>query len=175
MPEPAPTFDTSLQGELTPEMDAFLESACVEYTAKSDRFRQEMGLGGSGSFEADLTRGVVEFHHPDGAVVRCDVQILGSWRREDGSFEWAWNNPHLAAELTVDAARARDFGREKGLVYLANGFVPAPQAHFAAYYGAVAGKIVNARAVLSLPPDPFADMIVVVAVKDARRVQPTAA
>jgi hypothetical protein len=176
MPEAAPSFDTSaLQDELTPEMDEFLKAACEEYTAKSEHFRHEMGLDGEGSFHADLSRGIVEFHHSSGAVVSCDVQILGSWRKEDGSFEWAWNNPNVVAELTVDAARARDFGREKGLVYLANGFVPAPQAQFAAYYGAVAGKVVNARAVLSLPPDPVADMIVLVAVKDARRVQPNAA
>ena len=101
--------------------------------------------------------------------------MLGSWSRKGQSWEWAWNNPNVDGAVKPDADRIREFGERSGVSYLRAGFVPAPTIEAAAYMAALGAKVVGATAVLPLPPDGDAAVVVYAALTNVRVVHSTAA
>ena len=160
---------------LSPEMDAFIASACEEYATGNERLREEWQLDQATRWDADLTVGVVRFQFADGRTVLGDLQVLGSWSRQARSWEWAWNNPNVENAVKPDAERVREFGEKSGVSYLVAGFAPAPTIEIAAYLAAIAAKVVGVTAVIPLPPDGDADVVIFTAVSNMRGVQSTAA
>ena len=175
-PDPAPietTPDVSMV-ELSPEMQAFVDSACEESDAATARLQTEWQLGQATGFDADMTTGVVRFHFPDGRLILAEFQIIGTWARRS-SWEWAWNNPNVAAAVKPDAERVREFGEKSGIGYLATGFAVAPTIEIAAYFAALGTKVIDAGPVIPLPPDASAEVVAFVALRNVRAVKPNAA
>jgi hypothetical protein len=175
-PDPAPIDATQDAGtpDLSPEMQAFVDSACQESDAATTRLLAEWQLGQSTGFDADMTTGVVRFHFPDGRLLLADFQIIGTWAGRS-SWEWAWNNPNVAAAVKPDADRIREFGEKSGIGYLSNGFAVAPTIEIAAYFAALGTKVIDAGPVIPLPPDASAEVVAFVALRNMRAVKPNAA
>ena len=59
----------------------------------------------------------LRFTFPDGEVVDCTAQAVGSYDADHGTWMWAWANQSLTAfpSFLKYAAEVRDYGRRHGL------------------------------------------------------------
>ena len=45
------------------------------------------------------------------ASATCQVQIIGIFNTEKKTWHWSWDNPSVAAALTIDARQVRAYGK----------------------------------------------------------------
>jgi hypothetical protein len=124
---------------LSPEADAFLTACNEEYNQKQKELHERY-LGDVERYDADLKEGVVTFRKKSGHILEFDVQVVGSMSRSDQEWEWAWNNPNVAAELSRASAEVKAVGEKYGIRYLTAGFVPVPDEVFPSHLSAIALK-----------------------------------
>src|SRR5262249_28736470 len=60
-------------------------------------------------------------------IVRAPAQIIGSFDSEAGSWMWAWANSSIAASLTRDSLRVREYGEQHQIRRLITGTWPAEE------------------------------------------------
>jgi len=97
------------------EIDAIFASAEAEREAKADAALTQWGIGGGGSWSADLARGLIRFETPHGRFVG-DMQFIGSFNSADGSWIWGWDHPTPFPDTIAAHARSvREFGERNGL------------------------------------------------------------
>lgn len=130
---------------LTPEQDAFLGSATTEFNRKLETLKNDWSFDSYDEWGFDQVSGTFFLRLKDGARVEADGQIIGSHFPAKNSWEWAWNNPHVASAMKRDSAKVRDFGRKEKLEYLTTGMVPTPDAQFATYLASIAVKVLEAE------------------------------
>jgi hypothetical protein len=133
---------------LSPEADAFLTMCNEEYNQKQKELHERY-LSDVERYDADLERGVVTFRKKSGRILEFDVQVVGSVNRSDQEWEWAWNNPNVAAELSRASAGAKAIGEKYGIRYLTEGFVPVPEKAFPSYLSGITLKTSGAVGVYS--------------------------
>jgi hypothetical protein len=141
--------DSSLfSAPLSPEADAFLTTCNEEYNQKQEELHKRY-LGDVERTDADLKRGIVTFRKKSGRILEFDMQAVGSVSRSDQTWEWAWNNPNVDAELSRASAEVKAVGEKYGIRYLTEGFVPVPDKAFPAYLSGIALKTSGAVGVYS--------------------------
>jgi hypothetical protein len=84
------------------------------------KFKQEvntatLGLDKLERWDADLERGIITFSNPDGFTVMGDVQVIGSYDTDGGTWLWGWDHPSVDPPLAHAARLARDFGKKYDL------------------------------------------------------------
>ena len=72
-------------------------------------------LGDEENWAADQDTGRINFTFADGAIAEADMQIVGTYNTENGTFLWGWDHPSVAEPLSKHAALARQFGLDNGL------------------------------------------------------------
>lgn len=126
--------------ELNPEQDEFLGSAIKEYNAKRALSFEKYDFD-KYSWFFDQESGVFELKDKDRKIFEADGQIIGSFLKSDGSWEWAWNNPNWKKEFTKDSLLVKDYGQKQKLGYFCEGMIPIGSEEYAQYLTAVGVKI----------------------------------
>lgn len=134
----APKID--LDAPLSPEADKFLADATAEFNAKQEALRRDWRFGKAKQWGYDQVSGILKLDFEDGAQFQADGQILGSYSASGGSWEWAWNNPHVAAVMARDSKMVKQVGERLGISYLVAPMIPVPGEEFAAYLAAIGVK-----------------------------------
>ena len=74
-----------------------------------------------------------------------DAQVIGTYSKPDGTWEWAWNNPNIEKKAAKDSLLAKNYGKKEGLEYLTSGIVDVLRKEdFAAYLAAIGLKLSKA-------------------------------
>lgn len=118
-----PTFDKPL----SPEADQFLKDACDEFNIKQAHLRDEWRFDECEQWGFDQETGVLKLEFEDGSTFEAQGQILGSHDPEEGSWEWAWNNPNVEKSVASDSLIVRALGAKLEIDYLCEGKVPLPE------------------------------------------------
>ena len=132
---------------LTPEADKFLADATAEFQAKHETLTRDWRFGTGKQWGFEQVSGVFKLDFDDGAQFQADGQILGSYLAARGSWEWAWNNPHVTAEMARDSKLAKQVGERLGISYLVTPMVPVPSEDFASYLAAIGVKATDSAGV----------------------------
>lgn len=69
-------------------------------------------------WSVDQFEGTIVFSAPNGMLVTCAVQIIGTFDSNDSSWLWAWDHPSVQAELTKHANRVREYGEKNSIAEL---------------------------------------------------------
>ncbi len=72
------------------------------------------GLGSELNWDLDLRAGRFSLSFSDGRKLAGQVQVLGTFNKEDGSFLWAWDHPSVPEGLRKSASEMREWGRAHG-------------------------------------------------------------
>jgi hypothetical protein len=72
-------------------------------------------LGDEENWSADLESGRIEFTFSDGTIAEADMQIVGTYNTDDGTFLWGWDHPSVDEHLSLHARLALQFGEEHNL------------------------------------------------------------
>ena len=126
--------------DLNPEQDEFLGSAIEELNEKRRLAYEKYGFDKYVWFY-DQDTGEFQLKDGDKVVHAADGQIAGTYYKPDGTWEWAWNNPHWKPDFVRDSRLVEEYGKKEGLEYFTNGMVPIGSEEFGAYFTAVAVKL----------------------------------
>ena len=77
---------------------------CTEELRAKQQANQAWGIDTFDRWDLDQAAGTLVFSRRDGAVATCLVQIVGIYNTEKKTWNWAWDNPMVAAELAADGA-----------------------------------------------------------------------
>ena len=79
-----------------PAFDRLVEMACVSTDRKMSKLGKKLGIGaGQDILQIDSATDSLEFTLPDGDVLACPIDYIGSWFRPRSEFFWAWANTNL--------------------------------------------------------------------------------
>jgi len=107
---------------LSPEADAYLTECNVQFNEKQEKLHRDW-LRTYSRYDVDFPKGVLKITRAD-AIVTFDIQLVGSARGKDRTWEWAWNNPGIPKAMSEASAKAREAGNKYQLPYLMRGMVP---------------------------------------------------
>jgi hypothetical protein len=95
-------------------------------------------------WKVDQATGVVEFAAPDGVKATCQVQIIGTYDKAEGTWLWGWDHPNVLAPLQSHARQVRKYGEEHGIESLTGQKLQCQES--AAWgFTALACKLANAQ------------------------------
>jgi hypothetical protein len=124
-----PIFDKPL----SPEADHFLKQASDEFNVKQAHLRDEWRFDECDQWAFDQETGVFKLEFEDGSMFEAQGQILGSHDPDEGSWEWAWNNPNVEKAVASDSLIVRALGEKLEIDYLCEGKVPLPEEPFVSH------------------------------------------
>jgi hypothetical protein len=99
----------------TKEPQATLARSLEELGLKQQANAAAWGLGSTDRWDADLEKGTIQFSNADGFTVTADVQVIGTYNSEDGTWLWGWDHPSVEEPLAYAAKLARAFGEKHRL------------------------------------------------------------
>jgi hypothetical protein len=121
---PSALLDAPTYASLTsPELDAAVDAAHARTLTRQAALEARWLPHGFKRWSCDQEEGVIRFLHADGTGIEASVQILGSYAPRSSSWEWAWNNPNVADELSRDAGVVRAYGEARDHAPLATGIM----------------------------------------------------
>jgi len=155
--------------ELDPEQDEFLGLAIQEYNQKRKETHKKYAFDKHAwSFEQDTN--VFQLLKDKKVIYEADGQILGSYLKSDGTFEWAWNNPNSTKSSSIESKLVRKYGKENNLPYFSDGTALIGSEEFAAYFCAVGVKLSNSESAFH---GDVGNMVVYIMLKNFREVTAT--
>lgn len=131
--------------DLTPEQDAFFKSAIQEHNRNTESLMKDWGFADATECGFDQSTGLFTMKLKDGSRVEASGQIYGSFSEADRSWEWAWNNPHIAEPLKKDSAIVHEYARRESLPHLYTGQMPVVDETMITYFVAIAEKLSGAQ------------------------------
>jgi hypothetical protein len=63
----------------------------------------------------DQDTGLITFTSPSGLAATAPAQIIGTYNTASGTWLWAWDNPSINPNLTLNAEIAREYGEKRGI------------------------------------------------------------
>ena len=95
--------------------DLAMERAREEIRIKAAFYRDTVGLGEGGTWNADLEAGTIRFDLPDGTVLTAPMQVVGTLDQKTGTWMWGWDHPSVPAPVAEHATLVHAFGEEYGV------------------------------------------------------------
>lgn len=133
-----------MAAELNPEQDELLGSAIKEFNEKRRVTYEKYGFG-EYSWFYDQETGEFQLKDDDKIIYTADGQIIGTYFKPDGTWEWGWNNPNWKSEFVAESKTVREYGDKEGLQYLSDGIVCIGSERYAEYLTAVGVKFSNSE------------------------------
>jgi hypothetical protein len=93
----------------------FIEQSVEGLRTQTSAHSATWHLGEEDEWSADLDAGTISFLFADGTSASADVQIVGTFNTEDGTFLWGWDHPSVPEPLGQHARLAKEFGDRHGL------------------------------------------------------------
>ena len=132
-------LDVDFGAPLSAEADQFLAQATAEFNARQKALDAEW-LADFKQWGFDQRSGIFRLQFRDDTEAHFDGQILGSYSAAENTWEWAWNNPWVEADMARDSHLVRDLGRRLAIDYLRQGMIPLPDGQFVSHFCAIALK-----------------------------------
>jgi hypothetical protein len=132
--------NTEFDAPLSPKADKFLAEATAEFKTKQETLTRDWRFGTGKQWGFDQVSGLFKLDFADGAQFQADGQILGSYFAARNSWEWAWNNPHVAPAMAQDSKAVKEVGERLDIAYLVEPMVAVPSEPFASYLAAIGVK-----------------------------------
>jgi len=155
-----------MQIELDPEQDEFLALAIQEYNQKRKVTHKKYAFDKYAWFFNQDTN-VFQLLDNQKVIYEADGQILGSYLKSDGTFEWAWNNPNSSKLSSKESKLVRKYGKENKLSYFSDGIALIGSEDFASYFCAVGVKLSKSESAFH---GDVGNMIVYIMLKNFREV-----
>lgn len=127
---------------LDPDQDEFLGAAIQEYNEKRKVTHEKYGFD-KYSWFFDQETSIFQLKDEETVIYEADGQIIGTYLKSDGSWEWGWNNPNWSEEMIEDSKLVKKYGNEQGLSYFSDGMVTIGSDEYAAYFTAAGVKLSN--------------------------------
>lgn len=122
---------------ISKEADEYLTETSHYLKVKQETFRATY-LSDVTWYDMDLDKGIMRFKRGDRPSLLMDVQVVGSVRHSDKSWEWAWHDPNVPHALSRDSAKVKEIGRRNDLLYLLRGLIPLLDENFPWYLTGIA-------------------------------------
>ncbi len=164
---PAPATEP----RLSPEADKVLGAAVKEFEQKQAKLDADWGFDSYKQWGFDQLSGTFRLEFEEGDQVHADGQILGSYASNNGSWEWAWNNPFVDASMARDSRLVKEEGERLGISFLHTGPIEVPSDQFLSYLCAVGVKFSGSVGAFRGTAGPID---VVILLKNPRRVKKAA-
>jgi hypothetical protein len=105
--------------ESNPSVDptVFIQQAIEGLRTQTAAHASMWHLGEEESWSADQETGRIAFTFSDGTIAEADMQIVGTYNTEDGTFLWGWDHPSIEEPLRDHAKLAKVFGEQHGLAH----------------------------------------------------------
>jgi hypothetical protein len=113
----------SADGE-TPAFKALVEGSMEGLRLQTEAHEAAWRLGKSERWDLSQDSGELIFTFPD-TIVRAPAQIIGSFDSVEGRWMWAWANSSIAASLSRDSVRVREYGEQHKIQRLTTPTWPA--------------------------------------------------
>ncbi len=97
------------------DVDLFVEQAVTGLKSQTEAHAATWHFGEEEDWAADLDSGQIEFVFADGTVATADLQVIGTYNIDDGTFLWAWDHPSVEEPLNEHAKLAEEFGHKHKL------------------------------------------------------------
>lgn len=134
-----------LPAQAQPARD-FIDASVKAMRAQTDAHAKQWRLGRETGWDVDQDKGELALSFADGTVRRMPVQIVGTYNRQDGVFQWAWGHASVVAGMRRHAEAARQWGERNRQAKYASRAVPAtPEEAF--QFTAVAASLSGAKGV----------------------------
>lgn len=122
--------DARFSQPLTPEAQKFLTEALEEYDQKEHALEQSWRASAAVDSELDDVTGLFHAKFADGSAWAADAQILGSFNKDDQTWQWAWGNPDSSEVWSRSSKKVREIGERTGIWYVHEEWwlaMPAPE------------------------------------------------
>jgi len=111
----SPETSESPRAETKMAPDLYIQQSLEGLRTQTAAHSSTWHLGDEENWAADQETGRITFTFADGTVAEADMQIVGTYNTDDGTFLWGWDHPSVAEPLSKHAALARQFGMDNGL------------------------------------------------------------
>jgi hypothetical protein len=170
-PEDSPVSDEfvpTLTSLWSPAFEALVKTAKPSYAAKHEALCA-MGVMQTDQLEVRNREQIVRFTGWD-AGIEARAQMWGSYEGGSGTWEWAWNHPHIPDVWKQESCAVLKYGATRGLAPLTTGIIQCP---FAEAWQLViaAAYIVDAEAAYGGPMD---GLVVAFGLRELRAIKPAA-
>lgn len=108
------TFGGASMTDALPDYATLLAQSLAELRLKTDAHDGTWQLGEC-SWNVDQSAGTIIFTRPDGMMITCPVQIIGTYNTLDGTWLWAWDHPSVVPALQDHAWAVRAYGEAQGI------------------------------------------------------------
>jgi len=106
-----------LDTEWTADYIKFRDQTGKAFLERADKVNAEFKLADYEHWDFRQDTGQLIFSDKGVKKVVADVQVAGDWTT-NYSWMWGWNNKSIAAPLTKEMLKVRDFGKKKDYVEL---------------------------------------------------------
>ncbi len=93
----------------------FIEQSLEGLRAKASAHSATWHLGEEEHWSVDQNTGQITFTFSDGTTATAEMQIVGTYSTEDGTFLWGWDHPSVYEPLREHAKLAKRFCEEHNL------------------------------------------------------------
>ncbi len=105
----------SHQEEIPVDSHQFIHQSVEGLRTQTSAHAASWHLGEEANWAADQDTGRIKFTFADGTIAEADLQIVGTYNTEDGTFLWGWDHPSVAEPLRKHASLAKEFGHKHRL------------------------------------------------------------
>jgi hypothetical protein len=98
----------------SPEFRKLLDQSMEELRLKTDAHDRLWHLR-EASWSVDQDAQTITFTSPQGVTATCQVQIIGTYNTDDGTWLWAWDHPSVVLALQEHARQIRAYGAKHGI------------------------------------------------------------
>lgn len=139
--QPSGHFDDSSSNEDHPELSTILLQG-EDIIGQLAAAHAKWGLGTADRWDLDQPTGVITWTFPD-RTASADAQLLGTHNPSSGTWQWAWANASIAAELSRDSLDVKAWAERAGHQSLTLPELPADE-ELAATLAAIAVRVTHA-------------------------------
>src|SRR5262245_33411531 len=94
------------------DLKQFIDASMAGLQEQTAAHTATWRFGEEENWEANLDTGEIIFTFADGMTARAQIQIIGTYNTEDGTFLWGWDHPSVLEPLRKSAELARVWGEE---------------------------------------------------------------
>ncbi len=100
------------------ELDNLIDISMEGLRIQNEAHASTWGLGSAERWDVDQEEGSIIWSFEDGKIAQAEVQIIASFKSDDGSFVWGWANSSIVDALKTDALKVKEFGEKNDLEFL---------------------------------------------------------
>jgi hypothetical protein len=126
--------------EATPAPEQFIQASIEGLRMQTAANASAWHFGEEARWDVDQDAGKITFTFNDGTIAESNVQIIGTYNREDGTFLWGWDHPSVVEPLRAASKLAHEWGTTNNVALFTKRMVSCTEDE-AWGFTAVAGRL----------------------------------